>query len=170
MVIDTGDISAKQVVTIARSSNTDLMRVEGNNSPASIELNSDFNDIINGNLKGKKPTYFYVHDLERYSKDIDDVTDGRYKYLNSSVNWQKYYLGTMVVPVGQAINRDGKEEFETIGFLCADSLSKNAFTKKQKSINIKIFQSFATTFAVVTYKYCDMLQIIEEKKKHVRTN
>ena len=140
------------VVTLARDSKSDEIRSEYTSRPVPIELNTDFATIINGDGK-EKTSYFYVSDLEKYSKNIEKVSNGQFKYLNSTPNWWKYYKGTIVVPIVIGIPNSNGKIFNVCGFLCADSLSTKAFTKQQKTVNIKLMKGFAGVYSMATKVY-----------------
>ena len=132
------------LVTLYRSSNSNIDRGRYESQTEKIKLcdNTDFLDVINpDNPKG----YFYCGNLEAYDKELHKV--GK-KYKNTNENWSNYYIGTIVVPIQiknklayHTIRNDNS--FNLIGFLCIDSLSKDAFTKKQEKYNVNVVRSFA---------------------------
>lgn len=149
------DINERCVITLARDENSDEQR-ERKMNPVPISNNSDFLNIITSSSKGNGgASFFYSSDLNKYSKDLKELTDGEYKYLNSSPDWQKYYVATMVVPIGQVIHGPNGKKYNVWAFLCADSLSTKAFTKRQKSINIKLMKSFSGMISSVFKAYYD---------------
>ena len=87
---------------------------------------------------------------------------------------KKYYIGTFVVPIRIELSRlfYMKEDmpYHVIGFLCLDSLSKNAFLNKQEKYNAEIIKSFADIFYVALSKYGHYLQKIQDAKNVNVTN
>lgn len=143
-------IEGKKVVTLARNRKSNEIRNKiAIAEPVSIDQNSDFYDIVNG----ERTPYFYVPNLKTYSREIANISDGRHIYLNSTPNWWDYYIGTVVVPIGHTNFSSNKNDYTVWGFLCIDSLSENAFTWKQKDINIKILQSFANIYSLAVKEY-----------------
>ena len=141
-------------VTLARDRESDKNRVFCDAKEViPLERNSDFQEIINGKHLNPYKTYFYQSDLKRYSKELERVTDGRYRYENSNVDWPKHYVGTIVVPVKNLVITENGKKNEVRGFLCVDSMSKGAFTEKQKVINIRLMQSFADIYSLVLRAY-----------------
>ena len=155
------NLNSKRVVTFARNCKSN----EGRNKvlaaePVSIEQNSDFYDIING----EKAAYFYVPNLKTYSRKIAEISDGRHIYLNSTPNWWDYYIGTVVVPIGHAKSQNNRNGFTVWGFLCIDSLDDRAFTWKQKDINVKLLQGFANIYSLAVKEYESKLNKLMESE------
>lgn len=156
-------------VTLARDSESDSVRTfietEG---IVPLDKNTDFSEIINSRHLGPTNAYFYLRDLRRYSVELEKITDGKYKYSNSNYEWQKHYVGTIVVPVKTLLKGEKGTKCEILGFLCADSMSKKAFTEKQKIINIKLMQMFADIYSSVVISYknklCEYSIEMEEKE------
>lgn len=153
------NLAGKKVVTLARNRKSNEIRNKVLVAePVSIEQNSDFYDIING----EKTTYFYVPNLETYSREIAKISDGRHTYLNSTPNWWDYYIGTVVVPIGRANSQNNRNDYTVWGFLCIDSLDGRAFTWKQKDINIKLLQGFANIYSLAVKEYESKLNKLME--------
>lgn len=124
--------------------------------PVPISANTDFVNIINGSKNGNirgNAAYFYVGNLKKYAEEIDRASNGEYKYLNSNPDWDQYYIGTIVVPVGLFLPSKNGKQYKVWGFLCVDSLSPKAFTKSQKTINIKLLQGFASIISIAVSIY-----------------
>lgn len=170
---DEENIDKQYVTTLARDEDSEEKRGKGNNKKRiSISQNSDFLNIITGSREGNgSAPFFYVSDLIKYSNLLERVSDGEYKYLNSTPNWQKYYVATMVVPIGKVVDGPNRKHFKVWAFLCADSLSTKAFTKRQKTINIKIMASFANMISLVLRVYYEKTNQYnsERKKENVET-
>lgn len=156
------DKDEKYVFTLARSKGTVESRIYGGISPpARIEDNSDFKILDEANHKNKRNAYFYVSDLHEYNKLLKKISNGNDEYHNSNPKWSDYYSGTMVVPISKSVTDNKRKCYKTLGFLCADSLSKKAFTDKQKTINLKIFQAYANLFGPIAYKYYELINELE---------
>ncbi len=85
--------------------------------------------------------------------------------MNSTSNWEDYYIGTIVVPVGNSATSQEGKKCEILGFLCVDSLSRKAFTEKQKTINVKLLQGYADVFGIAAQKYKEKLYSYSGKGK-----
>lgn len=143
----------KQIVTLTRDSRSDAGRSKSSVSePVPLERNSDFYDIVNGSKEESEP-YFYVTNLKEYSKMIDKISNGQHKYLNSTPNWWDYYIGTAVVPIGSIASKKDVKDYTVWGFLCIDSLNERAFTLRQRDINIKLLQGFASIYSMAVKEY-----------------
>ena len=94
---------------------------------------------------------------------IYEVSDGHHSYENTTQDWERCYLGTMVVPVSDNLGK-GNGKREVYGFLCADSLSKNAFTLKQRSINVRLFEGYAQIYGTVAKLHHDGLFALAERQ------
>lgn len=146
-------IEDKKVVTLARNSKSNEERMKKSVSePQSIEKNSDFYDIVNGSRKENAP-YFYAPNLKKYSKKIAEISNGQHLYLNSTENWEEYYIGTVVVPIGSISPLRNMRGYTVLGFLCVDSLYEKAFSWKQKDINVKLVQGFASIYSMALKEY-----------------
>ena len=146
-------VDDEKVVTFVRNnSSMERYASEGVSKPALIEDNTDFLHILKGDEKGSS-SYFYVSDLLKYDKDIKKASDGQYSYKNSSENWREYYIGTIVVPIGVVSTGNTGKKCSVYGFLCVDSTSPKAFTKSQKTINIKLLKGYADVYSIVLKTY-----------------
>lgn len=160
------NISTTKMQTFCRDSNSKINRgsYENNATPIKLSDNTDFKDIVdpvNGNRKG----YFYQGDLQEYSEELEKQGKA---YQNSNPCWKNDYIGTIVVPIQldfrllYSQKRDSSKH--VIGFLCLDSKSKNAFTKRQENYNIAIAKSFADAMYIILGQYRHYL------KKYKRTS
>lgn len=142
--------------TFARSHNTNRERsandVRSGKNGVLVSENTDFISIIQ-NSKGNG-SYFYQGDLEKYEKELHKSGE---KYLNTTENWRKYYIGTIVAPIRAANNilfyRTENEDYCIWGFLCVDSLSKSAFPKNKEKDYTHIVKSYASILFNVLSKY-----------------
>jgi hypothetical protein len=110
------DLEGKNVLTFCRDRiNTPGKRWE--QWYHSLVDNSVFRDIILGKIP-----YFTSADLEK-EKD----------YTNMTPNWRQWYKTAIVVPIRRTVSHSdkGNPKYELLGFLCADSLTTEAFGEKQ---------------------------------------
>lgn len=151
------------VITFCRSKNSDIGRktYDGmHNKSILIKDNTDFYDMIGE--ESLNSSCFYHGDLGKFDKKLRDV--GK-TYKNSTENYQSLYVGTIVVPI--RINNEHlfytncNNGYDIVGFLCVDSLSRNAFREDEfnKSININIMKSFAAELYITLNKYNYYLKI-----------
>lgn len=145
------------VITFCRSKNSVVERktYDGMHKKSIlIKDNTDFYEMLcEDNLSS---SCFYHANLEEYDKKLKEV--GK-TYKNSTENYQKLYIGTIVVPI--RINHEhlfytkNDNGYDIIGFLCVDSLSKNAFRESEfeKNVNKNIVKSFAAEIYITLNKY-----------------
>lgn len=144
-----------KVKTFVRSHNTNPARKsldQQDENGVWLRENTDFLEIVaedrNNNLSA-----FYQPNLKVYAEQLKKI--GKV-YKNSNPHWDEYYIGTVVVPVRIASKRlfylennkrkrKKKFVYYTLGFLCVDSLSEEAFTWDQKDNYIYIVKSYAAT-------------------------
>ncbi|MCX5860808.1 MAG: hypothetical protein WCG29_13645 [Desulfomonile sp.] len=105
------DLEGKTVLTFVRDAGTPRKRWEHLRHP--LSHNSDFRDIILG-----QKSYFTAVDLEKESG-----------YTNTTSDWSVWYKTAIVVPIQLDVAQKpgGHPRFELLGFLCADSMSIEAF-------------------------------------------
>ena len=162
------DIDKATVKTFARSSNMDLNRGERDKSRVGPKLKEDtaFVNIINS-FENNSKSYFYKQDLEKYSKAMSEAGT---EYKSCTNNWRQFYRGTIVVPIRIAHEHLSYTTentcYDVIGFLCIDSLSKNAFLKNQERYNCLLAKAFAAEMYVVLSKYRYYLYKIYERQKN----
>ena len=153
---NTIDIDSAELLTFCRSSNSDSNRKIGTMNK--LEDDSELNNIIKNNAD-----YFYEQDLMEYERALPN------KVYKDSHDWTKYYMGTIVVPIKISykllyhVNIDNGKH--VLGFLCIDSLSRNAFTDKQKVHNLSIMNSYAAALYIILSQYRHYVNIIWEGKK-----
>ena len=101
--------------------------------------------------------------MPQYDKDLRKA--GK-KYRNTTEDYEKYYKGTIVVPI--RVNKSHlyyvseNSGYDIVGFLCVDSLSTNAFRNAEldKDNNTNIVKSFAAEIYIILNKYNLYLQRI----------
>ncbi|MEY8233642.1 hypothetical protein AALA82_18805 [Oscillospiraceae bacterium 50-16] len=140
------------VETFVRSTRCDLTRNTNDvqdSAPDLIKSNTDFYNILSDNLIA-----FYQGDLLEYERELARV--GKH-YMNSHLNWQEHYLGAIVVPIKiqhQFLHFTKKDkDFQVVGFLCVDSMAKDAFLPRQKDENIAFLQAYASLIYILLNKY-----------------
>lgn len=151
------DSKKATVCTLARSSNTDPERLINGNSEIIISENSDFEFLNNANSMSIYKPYFYENDLNDYNERLREATNGTMEYKNSNPRWRDFYIATMVVPISK-VSGPNEEGIVTYGFLCADAKDERAFDQRQKTINIKIMQTYAALFGMVSSQYNQMMK------------
>ena len=146
------------VTTFCRSTKTDNNRKVNDELHAKsikIKDNTDFYDILDEEAANTN-SYFYQGNLSRYDKDLRKAG---MKYRNTTEDYEKYYKGTIVVPIRVKKSRlyyiDANNGYDIVGFLCVDSPSTNAFrnTDFDKESNTNIVKSFAAEFYIILNKY-----------------
>lgn len=153
---DTIDVEQAIIHTFVRSSNTSRERKKKkNNIPVPLNQNTDFKSIIQPNECNKEP-YFYVEDLDKYTKHLESIGQ---KYENTTPNFINLYKATIVVPIMIGHNKlhftsiENENEYHILGFLCIDTLSQSAFIKESKTQFIDIASAFAQIAYLVLNKY-----------------
>ena len=118
-----------------------------------VSQNTDFISIIQ-NREGNG-SYFYQGNLVKFEKQLHKSGE---KYLNTTENWRKYYIGTIVAPIRAANDilfyRTENEDYCIWGFLCVDSLSKSAFPKNKEKDYTHIVKSYASILFNVLSSVC----------------
>lgn len=145
-----------RVKTFVRSQNSkperksyDVNRPEG----VRISENTDFMDIVSKDRIGNDSA-FYQPDLKEYDAQLRKINKS---YQNTTLRWDEYYIGTIVVPIRIANSRlfytNAEKSYNTLGFLCVDSMSNKAFPLKQKENYTNIMKSYAAMFYNIMNKY-----------------
>lgn len=156
------------VKTFARSHNTDRERtsndVRNGGKGVLISKNTDFISIVSNN-EGNG-SYFYKGNLKKFEKKLHKNGE---KYLNTTENWSKYYIGTIVAPIRAANNilfyRQKDEDYCIWGFLCVDSLYKTAFPKHKEKNYSHLVKSYAAVLFNVMSKYQYYLIRLNDPKR-----
>lgn len=150
-----------RVKTFVRSKNTKNDRKSYDEhvlDGVKISENTDFMDIVSENRIGNDSA-FYQTNLKAYDKMLRKIGQ---EYHNTTPRWDEYYIGTVVVPIRIANKRlfytQEEDSYNTLGFLCVDSLSDRAFTVNQKENYTHIVKSYAAVFYNVLSKYQFYLQ------------
>lgn len=138
--------------------------------------NTDFMDII-AEDRNRNDSVFYQPNLKEYDQQLKAV--GKV-YKNTTPHWEQYYIGTIVAPIriaskrlfyldnekkGQTRRRNKKNVsvYYTLGFLCVDSLSADAFTWEQKENYTYIVKAYASTMFNIMSKNQFYLKKLHDK-------
>jgi hypothetical protein len=148
------------VKTLCRSHNTVAERSNDEGQAlARIGDNTDFRLIT----KEQRP-YFLAEDLHEFDRISRKA--GFEPYQNSNLDWEKYYLSTIVVPI-RIENRlvgTASSGYDLLGFLCVDSLSISAFRESDAQTYVNFLQSFAHLLYPYFERIYYLLQGIERSK------
>lgn len=159
---ETIDLNNATLVTFCRSSNSEHGRssYESVGRPILLCENTDFLEVVS---KDYEKTYFYQGDLVAYDKQLRDSGE---RYKNSNPNWSDYYSGTIVVPIRiqyeKLYHLKQDDAYHIIGFLCIDSMSTDAFSKKQEKYNVDLAYAYADVIYILLGQYRHYLKKFEE--------
>jgi len=158
-------IETAKVTVFCRSSNTNNERINYDRQPQEVYVKEDtaLMQVVGDNAKD----HFSCADLKKYREQHSKEKEF---YKNPNQNWEKYYIGTFIVPIRIEYKRlffmKNKESYHVIGFLCLDSLSKNAFLANQERYNADMIKAFADLFYVVLNKYSYYLRKMSQPKQN----
>lgn len=150
------------ISTYERSYNSDEERLDNDNLDLKICINenSDFEELYEANISNStdnsKADEYYVSDLIKHKKILESI--GK-EYKNQTDNWDTFYKCTAVVPI-KSIPIDEKDTCCIIGFLCIDSLTKNALRKSEKRYNCDLLHAFAYNLFLVFDLYSKLLKSV----------
>lgn len=161
------DINSATVRVLCRSSKSDSRRSRYDNSKerAVMYLKDDTALMrIVENVHGQQD-YFYQGDLDKFAKSCKDVQE---EYVCPTKQRNNYYNGTMVLPIRTLFEKlyhfKRNDGYHIIGFLCVDSMSKNAFRPEQEICNCNLANTFADEFYVILSMYRHYLNKIKQKR------
>lgn len=161
---DTIDLDNATLVTFCRSTNSDHNRssYESSSTPILLHDNTDFFEVVS---KSFEKTYFYQNDLMAYDSQLHQNGE---RYRNSNPNWSSYYRGTIVVPIRiqyeKLYHLKQDDAYHIIGFLCVDSMSTDAFTKKHEKYNVDLVYAYADVIYILLGQYRHYLRKFETEK------
>lgn len=168
-------ISAKdaKVITLIRSHNTVRERkalddIDGDG--VSLTDNTDFAAIVDEGRTSSTP-FFYQNNLKKYDEQLKSVGQG---YKNSTPNWDKYYIGTIVFPIRIHSRNlwylENPSIYYTLGFLCVDSNDETAFPEKQEDADeyLDIMAMYADAVFNILAKYQYYLKQLAKKEKKLK--
>lgn len=150
------DLQNAKIRVFCRSRNSDSRRINYDNSKEreTVYIKDDTALMrIVGSQAGQK-AYFYCGDLDKFERSCKEAHE---EYLCPNRHRADYYSGTIILPIRVLFkklyyyNRD--EAYHIIGFLCIDSLSKNAFQDNQEIQNCHLGNAYADEFYVLFSKY-----------------
>lgn len=167
-----------RVSTFVRSRNTRPERRnldQRNEEGVLLRDNTDFMDIV-AEDRNENNSVFFQPNLKSYEEQLKNI--GK-EYRNSTLNWDKYYIGTIVAPIriaskrlfyldNNSFKRRGKKRkkshvYYTLGFLCVDSLSEDAFKLDQKDNYTYIVKAYAAVMFNILSKNQFYLKRLHEK-------
>lgn len=157
---ETINVDNAKLVTFCRSNNSDTERDQyEQGKEILLKDNTDFYEIVS---QDNDKEYFYQRDLEKYDEQLKKV--GKH-YENSNKTWQKYYAGTIVVPIRIEFSRlyylKKNDAYHILGFLCIDSISKDAFSEQQEKYNVDVVRSFADIIYILLSQYRHYLKKLD---------
>jgi len=155
---DAIDQTNMELITFCRS-DKDLM-FSGRERSIRVKLNenTDFNLIMSNNTSYP---YFAYNGLTTFEKHTG------VKYMNSTDGWDERYNATIVHPICKCIEteKNGKQKYQILGFVCIDSLSVKAFTKDNAKICIGFNKAMAHLLFKILDKCISQREIIEKSSK-----
>ena len=139
-----------KIFTFCRSVNSNKDRKNNDTQAVLLKKNTDFKKVLDDGFS------FYQGDLVKYDESLKKIDE---KYENTNDKWKKYYRATIVSPIrvlnSKLNDKNSEEVYDTVGFLCIDSMSTKAFREDDihKDINTDIVKSFAAEIYVILNKY-----------------
>ena len=174
-----------RVKTFVRSHNTEAARKDldqQDEEGVRLRDNTDFMDIV-AEDRNKNDSVFYQPNLKKYEVELKKI--GK-TYNNSTPHWENYYIGTIVAPIRIASkrlfylnNRSSKRKpknrkkhsvYYTLGFLCVDSLSEDAFSWDQKDNYTYIVKAYAAAMFNILSKNQFYLKRLHDRTRTANEN
>lgn len=154
-----------KIETFCRSVNSSTNRGEYESTHEIIlSENTDFLEIIDENIE---KNYFYQPSLSAYDKALKENNKS---YENTNNNWSEYYEGVIVVPIRIETKKlyhiKRNNSYHIIGFLCVDSKSTDAFTKKLENYYVEIVKSFSDIIYILLGQYKHFLKKLNQSKSN----
>lgn len=172
-----------KVNTFVRSHNTNPARRsldQRDEEGVLLRDNTDFFDIV-AEDRDKDDSVFYQPNLKKYAEQLRKI--GKV-YKNSTPHWDEYYIGTIVAPIRIAskrlfyldnnfpkrrVKKSKKHSvYYTLGFLCVDSLSEEAFSWDQKENYTYIVKAYAAAMFNILSKNQFYLKRLHEKANEAK--
>lgn len=172
-----------KVNTFVRSHNTNPARRsldQRDEEGVLLRDNTDFLDIV-AEDRDKDDSVFYQPNLKKYAEQLRKI--GKV-YKNSTPHWDEYYIGTIVAPIRIASKRlfyldnnlpkrkarknKRRSVYYTLGFLCVDSLSEEAFSWDQKENYTYIVKAYAAAMFNILSKNQFYLKRLHEKANEAK--
>lgn len=151
--------SVARVRTLMRSGNSDGPRNSADALSRNGDLiseNTDFSKILSCDKNNAANTlYFYQGNLRKYDKALKKL--GERGYENSNENYWDYYRGTIVVPIRAKHEKlfftKRTDCYDTLGFLCVDSMSTRAFPKRREKVYAYLLKAVAADLYLLLAQY-----------------
>ena len=149
------DVERAKIRVFCRSRNSDRSRVSYDHSQERTDMYLK-DDTVLMRIVGPQAQqdHFYYGDLDKFKRACEEAQES---YNCPNKHREKYYIGTMVLPIRILFQRlyyyERNDAYHVIGFLCVDSLSQNAFQINQEDYNCKVGNAFADMFYVILSKY-----------------
>lgn len=155
------DLDNATLVTFCRSNNSESQRdsyEKHNKAEILLKDNTDFLEIVSDD---NNKDYFYQGNLARYDKVLQET--GKH-YHNSNENWERYYCGTIVVPIRiefkHLYHQKKDDAYHILGFVCVDSKSSDAFTEQYEKYNVDVVKAYADLIYILLGQYRHYLKKI----------
>lgn len=172
-----------KVNTFVRSHNTNPARRsldQRDEKGVLLRDNTDFLDIV-AEDRDKDDSVFFQPNLKKYAEQLRKI--GKV-YKNSTPHWDEYYIGTIVAPIriaskrlfyldNNSPKRRAKKSkkysvYYTLGFLCVDSLSEEAFSWDQKENYTYMVKAYAAAMFNILSKNQFYLKRLHEKENEAK--
>ena len=149
------DTFAMELMTFCRSDKTITESAIERRERIPVHKNTDFKMIMI-----QAYPYFAFDNLRNFK----NVT--KMEYENTTENWDKKYLSTIVFPISKCISTHrGKESYEVLGFLCADTLSTHAFSGDIGIMCSDFVESLSDLLCVFLDKCIEYREVLEKNSQ-----
>lgn len=147
------DTSKMELMTFCRSDKSLSQSNIERKDRVNVKENTDFDLIMS-----EEYPYFAFNNLQNYLQETQT------EYRNTTIDWHEKYNATIVFPISKCIAiKRGKETHQILGFICADTLSLDAFTSDTGTHCVKFLSSVSFLLYIFLEKcieYRKMLEII----------
>lgn len=149
------NLDEMEIFTFCRSDNSLKESVMEHSDKVKVCENTDFKLIM---MKSTSYPYFAFNGLLNFEKETG------MKYENSTDEWDRKYIATIVYPISRHTETiRGREYFNTLGFLCIDTLDENAFAASDGRMCIKFLSSISHLLYIFLDKCIIYKEDIENK-------
>lgn len=160
------DVRKMKVITFARSGQRNIYEIMvEHRHPKSIQDNTEFSEIIESENNDRQRQYFYEKDLVKYE---DSLRKKGKEYKNTNSMWKNDYITKIVCPIRLKITKRVLKnidhlEYNLIGFLCIDSLDKNAFDNEYKDFCLELIKGLADILYIYFDRFIEYYNGIDDK-------